>query len=825
MQSQPHLISISLIYIMLLWPLQSAGIDTTPSAALDNTPPQIMEGEQLKITLQEDNSDEATGQPTAYAFVLTASDAEYDKLTWALAAKARHGSISMTGSNNVQTINYTPSRHYHGTDSFKVLVSDVFKSTDIIDISILIHPVNDEPTSLGTKNIEVPYGSPIQAYRLDKYFYDVDNERHEMTYDVAENTHPNIVHPQIRKNFIELTYKQSGYSQIAIKATDPEGLYTSTMFYITVMPVESEIKLLRSFPPLSQISQPVVLFFQVTSPSGVNPTGLVTVSNGVQSCHYKLKPENRGKGLCRITLSEYQDYIFHAEYAGDNNFSPSSTQQDFIHKVQPKVLIYHTKPRKEYELSEDGMGDSYAISLSQIPTAAVELSITPDQQLSINGAEVGQAVSFILEDTQPVNIFLVPTDDEMVEGWHQGTVQHQTQSKDRDYHNLTSVLRFPIQDNDAGIVIKQTNGGNQLIEEETTDSYAIYLSTVPQKPVNIKILPYDNQVMVYPNNLLFDTETWYQAQNIQISAIPDNELEGEHSATLSHLVRTQDMIYANEHLAFSVDGKNTNTIDITIIDNDAEQPPLAPDKLVAKVLVDNQVLLKWQDNSDNEEHFVLKRDGVKLAELAENARAYQDIEVRCNTMYAYELFSVNKKGRSLESTKSSVQTVLCSELKAPDDLVSFPLGNQYINLIWIDTNNSEDGYIIERDGQLIGKTTAHTVGYRDSNFTCSMTYNYTVKAYRLNGKESPPAHTTISTQPCKGKFTLTLKIDGHGSVNGCTTECVQVYPEKQSLDFQIRASNNWKFDHWEGHCDVAEQLVMNSDKICTAYFMSLSELE
>jgi hypothetical protein len=161
-------------------------------------------------------------------------------------------------------------------------------------------------------------------------------------------------------------------------------------------------------------------------------------------------------------------------------------------------------------------------------------------------------------------------------------------------------------------------------------------------------------------------------------------------------------------------------------------------------------------------------------------------------------------------------------LQAPDQLTTFMLDNQYVHLFWNDTNNSEAGYIIERNGREIGKTTAHTVGYRDSDFTCSMTYMYVVKAYGFNGEHSPPAHATVQTQPCKGKFTLTLKIEGLGSVNGCAKECVQIYPNNQILDFQIKAANNWKFDRWEGNCE-SKQIIMNTDKVCIAYFIQLPE--
>jgi hypothetical protein len=801
-----------LLCLLLLLPLPSLAMNIYSAT---NTPPQITEGEFLEIILQEDNSYEPNQHPNPYSIVLTATDTQYDKLTWSVAKDAKYGSVKMTGSNNVQTIYYTPALHYYGDDSFIIQVADVFGAIDTIEILARINPVNDSPTTLSTRTIEVPYGSPIQAYKLDRYFHDIDNKHDEMQYEIVDNSNPKVVQVRIKENVVNLIYKQVGKTQLTIKAIDPYGLYAITYFYVTVTAIESKIELSHAFPSINTISQPTVLFFQVTGTSGIDPTGLVTVSNGLQSCHFKLEPEHRGKGLCRITLPEYQEYIFQAEYEGDNNFMPSTTQQDFIYTVKPKVLIYHTKLRKKYELSEDGLGDSYAISLSQIPSDPVELTITPNEQLSVNEA---QTITLTLKDMQPVEILIVPVDDTLVEGWHYGEIQHHTKSKDKDYHNINSTLYFPIQDNDPGIVIEQSNHSTEIIEEETTDYYAISLSTLPQKTVNIKIESYDNQAIAYPDNLIFTNENWSTAQNVQVSALPDTELEGEHSSMLLHTVRTQDTIYNNENIAFNINKQNTNTLDVSIIDNDAKQPPVAPKKFTAHVLEDNQILLTWEDMSDNENHFILKRDGIKIATLLENSNNYKDMDVRCGAVYSYELFGVNKKGASPNPVQVNVQTATCTELKAPSNLIAFLIEDKYINLVWDDTNNSEAGYLIERSNKEIARTSAHTVGYRDDNLSCSMTYEYNVKAFGFQGKQSPAAITSIRTPACKGKFTLILNIEGKGSVNGCDKQCTQYYPSNQEMNFQTRAAKNWMFQKWSGDCD-SNLLLMDADKTCTAHFV------
>ncbi len=788
-------------FCLLLCLLPSANAEPT------NTSPRIMEGERLELSLSEDDS--------TFSFVLTASDAEYDKLNWSVAKNAQHGTIRMVGSNSVQTIHYTPHLHYYGNDNFTIQVTDIHDEMDLIDIILSITPVNDNPVALRNETIQVPYGSPMQAYELENYFYDIDNSHHELRYEIVNNTQPHIVYATIKKNILKLTYEQSGEAIITIEGIDLEGLSATVEFYITITPINSKIELLSAFPPTSQIGQAVTFSFQVSNELGVAPTGLVTVSNGVQSCHDKLETKDRGFGSCQLTLPEYQDYHFYAEYTGNNDFQASETQDDFIYSTKPKALVYNVKKREFYELSEDGMGDSYTISLSQLPTAAVELTLTPDKQLTINELGAGQAATFILTDTQPIDIFLTAADDQLVEGWHDGEILHQTQSQDRDYHNLTSTLQFPIRDNDAGIIIKQ--GLNQLVEEETTDNYTIYLSTTPQKSVDIKIESYDNQLLTYPNHLLFNNENWSQARNVQISAVPDEILEDVHFATLYHSVSSQDMNYG-KNLVFNINNENTNAFDVKIIDNDIEQPPNSPTEFKAVVIEENQILLNWHDNSDNEEQFMLKRHDLKNPiSLPENSRFYQDIEVRCNQTYQYEISSVNKKGRSLLKVEIDVKTVPCTELVAPTQLAAFLVDDKYINLIWNDTNNSEQGYIVERDGNEIAKVPAHTVAYRDTDFTCSMTYQYTVKAYASRNKQSPPARVSLRTKACEGEYKLTLKIEGKGMVNGCSQECEQTYPNNQLIEFRVKPALNWQFERWEGDCDT-NQVVMNADKICIVHF-------
>ena len=75
-------------------------------------------------------------------------------------------------------------------------------------------------------------------------------------------------------------------------------------------------------------------------------------------------------------------------------------------------------------------------------------------------------------------------------------------------------------------------------------------------------------------------------------------------------------------------------------------PPKAPSELVAIPTSAIEVKLTWKDNSNNENGFLLYRDGEKIAELQKNTRSYIDSGRRPATSYCYEIKAYNLAGES-----------------------------------------------------------------------------------------------------------------------------------------------------------------------------------
>lgn len=112
-----------------------------------------------------------------------------------------------------------------------------------------------------------------------------------------------------------------------------------------------------------------------------------------------------------------------------------------IANVGPGVLL--SQSGGSTNVAENGVTDSYEISLGTIPAGTVTIEATADGQteLSLDGNTYATSVSVDLSDTSPVEVFVRAIDDTVDEGAHSSTITHQiTASGDStDYPTSTSI--------------------------------------------------------------------------------------------------------------------------------------------------------------------------------------------------------------------------------------------------------------------------------------------------------------------------------------------------------------------------------------------------
>ena len=120
------------------------------------------------------------------------------------------------------------------------------------------------------------------------------------------------------------------------------------------------------------------------------------------------------------------------------------------------------------DVTEGGPADSYSVVLDSVPTANVDVTVTPDGQTDL-GAGAGTAIVLTFTpanalNPQPVNVTAV--DDAVVEGPHISTITHAAASSDTNYNGITinNVVANVTDNETVGVTIAESGGTTDVTE-------------------------------------------------------------------------------------------------------------------------------------------------------------------------------------------------------------------------------------------------------------------------------------------------------------------------------------------------------------------------
>lgn len=134
--------------------------------------------------------------------------------------------------------------------------------------------------------------------------------------------------------------------------------------------------------------------------------------------------------------------------------------------------------------------------------------------------------------------------------------------------------------------------------------------------------------------------------------------------------------------------------------------PAPPSNLSALAVSPFQIDLVWQDNSNNENGFVIQRniDGGSYGDFATinspNVTTYSDLGLVSGHTYCYKVLAFNNVGRSTEPTPAcaTIQGSSSGPPLPPSSLtatfVSMPI--RKVDLAWTDNSNNENGFQVLR---------------------------------------------------------------------------------------------------------------------------------
>ncbi|MDY7233224.1 Ig-like domain-containing protein [Hyalangium rubrum] len=192
----------------------------------------------------------STPEETPKSLTLTATDAEGDAVTFAVASPPSHGTLTGTPPS----LTYTPEPNYIGPDSFTFTASDAQGTSAPATVSITVTQVNDAPVPTA-QSITTSEGSPV-SITLSA----VDPEGNSITFALASQP----AHGTLIGTPPSLSYRPeadySGPDSFTFTASDGQATSAPGTISITVTPVnDAPVALGQSFTVEEDTPIPVTL--------------------------------------------------------------------------------------------------------------------------------------------------------------------------------------------------------------------------------------------------------------------------------------------------------------------------------------------------------------------------------------------------------------------------------------------------------------------------------------------------------------------------------------------------------------------------------------
>ncbi len=250
--------------------------------------------------------------------------------------------------------------------------------------------------------------------------------------------------------------------------------------------------------------------------------------------------------------------IMHALTSADTNYNGLATSNvttTITDNDTPGVTITTTT----VAITEGGTVATYTIQLATQPSATVTISATSsDGQVSLSTTSIEFTTS---NWNTPVIVTSTAVDDNYAEGAHVGEITHAAASGDGNYNGIAvDNVTTTITDNDS-VAVQVNTSTISITESGTTATYTIQLVSQPTTTVTITPSTGDGESSVSPTSLNFTSSDWNVAQTITVTAVDDGDIEGTHTATITHAA-TQST-GSGQYNGVSVSSSN-----FTVTDND-----------------------------------------------------------------------------------------------------------------------------------------------------------------------------------------------------------------------------------------------------------------
>ncbi len=307
------------------------------------------------------------------------------------------------------------------------------------------------------------------------------------------------------------------------------------------------------------------------------------------------------------------------------------------------------------------------------------------------------------------------------------------------WHTFTRNLRQDLKDyepnNDILSVEWMVIRGDTLIDDVKLMSDSQY--RIPRDPAKGKATIERNKFvrLSWEDKALQETNYVIYRNGKMLVKLPPN--------TVSYLDKDTDFDKDYEYKIYAINDRGKSNPVIINVHVPKNLIPKAPSNLSAKVFY-RTVVLKWQDNSDNETMFEIYRNGQYLADIPANSTTYKDEWVDLEKSYKYEVYALNNDGRSSPAVVTIKTGKEIYTPTAPSNLSAVLNGNNEVKLTWRDNSRIESMYKIIRNGELLATLPADVTTFTDISVRPNTVYTYEVIASNSVG-DSSAAKVSIKT--------------------------------------------------------------------------------
>ena len=273
-----------------------------------------------------------------------------------------------------------------------------------------------------------------------------------------------------------------------------------------------------------------------------------------------------------------------------------------------------------------------------------------------------------------------------------------------------------------------------------------------------------------------------------ITKQPDSFIAGGTSTTLVVKFAPSNVGDANDTITITSNDSDESSYSFTVKGSSVDlscSPPMQPTQFIAKAISPAIIDLTWQDDSSDETHFTIYRDGVLLDTVAANTTSFHDSNLSENTTYYYE---ISAKNDSCASTivETTITTPLIPKSGGTDD----------------DEEDEEENDLPPDDNS------------KDD----SINENH---AHLSNSYQLPKELSIFVTLGGSGSGSVISKPLGINCQQSGET-CRHFFKTGTIVELTPIADISSTFVGWGGHTDCADsRLFLTGNRLCTAYFRKI----